>query len=501
MCAFSGANPNPYWQVWTHNQIGNITNFRDLTGDHFYTYNPSGTGAVRPHAPTAAYNQTGLTYDPNGSRTGYTTTTGTGTGAYVLTWDRQNRLATVTKTGGTNTGTSRFTYNTNGQRLVREDPDGTLTWYLGPLELRKPTGATTLSWTRYYTIAGTTIAYRTGTGTTQTLTWLAGNNQSSATIAIPNGTLTAAQTRYHPYGTTRGSDQLTTTEHGFLGQTEDTRTTLNYLNNRYQDPTTGTFLSVDPLVSKTGAAYLYAAGNPTTLSDPGGLYPMKPCPDGECNDAKRSSSTTRRMDKAIENADLRFGPKPDDWCGRIACPDWGARYPEAENDSEFINLFRIDPMDAYRLYECDSRACQVNVLRGSRSDIRGASTDAIDDAVLDDVLEWAGAKSYESCGTSAGGVELYCVAVTRLPSKRESSQAMTIGHFILYDVTEIDQDYEQPDGFYSLKNGDPELFRHELGHVPQWERFGSDFLWMYMKHGNAWECQANETTGTDRGAC
>jgi len=44
-----------------------------------------------------------------------------------------------------------------------------------------------------------------------------------------------------------------------------------FLNNRYYDPTTGTFLSVDPLVAKTGQAYLYAAGNPTTLSDPSGL--------------------------------------------------------------------------------------------------------------------------------------------------------------------------------------------------------------------------------------
>ena len=45
------------------------------------------------------------------------------------------------------------------------------------------------------------------------------------------------------------------------------------LNNRYYDPQTGVFLSVDPLVSKTGDPYWYAAGNPTTLSDPNGLDP------------------------------------------------------------------------------------------------------------------------------------------------------------------------------------------------------------------------------------
>jgi RHS repeat-associated protein len=46
-----------------------------------------------------------------------------------------------------------------------------------------------------------------------------------------------------------------------------------FLNNRYYDPTVGVFISVDPLVEKTGTPYLYAAGNPTTLSDPSGLDP------------------------------------------------------------------------------------------------------------------------------------------------------------------------------------------------------------------------------------
>ncbi|MGB8859002.1 MAG: RHS repeat-associated core domain-containing protein [Ilumatobacteraceae bacterium] len=44
-----------------------------------------------------------------------------------------------------------------------------------------------------------------------------------------------------------------------------------FLNNRYMDPNTGIFISVDPLVGKTGQPYLYAGGNPATLSDPTGL--------------------------------------------------------------------------------------------------------------------------------------------------------------------------------------------------------------------------------------
>ncbi len=46
---------------------------------------------------------------------------------------------------------------------------------------------------------------------------------------------------------------------------------MNYLNNRYLDASTGTFLSVDPLVASTGTPYLYGNGNPVTYSDPEGL--------------------------------------------------------------------------------------------------------------------------------------------------------------------------------------------------------------------------------------
>jgi len=60
------------------------------------------------------------------------------------------------------------------------------------------------------------------------------------------------------------------TDHGFLGQPEDT-TGLTYLNNRYYDPTLGVFTTVDPLVAATGTPYIYGDANPTTLTDPSGL--------------------------------------------------------------------------------------------------------------------------------------------------------------------------------------------------------------------------------------
>jgi hypothetical protein len=50
-------------------------------------------------------------------------------------------------------------------------------------------------------------------------------------------------------------------------------TALDYLNNRYHDPTLGRFISVDPLVAKTRDAYGYGHNNPTSYADPSGLDP------------------------------------------------------------------------------------------------------------------------------------------------------------------------------------------------------------------------------------
>jgi hypothetical protein len=46
---------------------------------------------------------------------------------------------------------------------------------------------------------------------------------------------------------------------------------VSFLNARYLDPTLGRFISVDPLVAKTGQAYAYGNNNPTSYSDPTGL--------------------------------------------------------------------------------------------------------------------------------------------------------------------------------------------------------------------------------------
>ena len=41
--------------------------------------------------------------------------------------------------------------------------------------------------------------------------------------------------------------------------------------NRYYDPATGLFVSVDPMIDETGLAYQYGDDNPVNAVDPDGL--------------------------------------------------------------------------------------------------------------------------------------------------------------------------------------------------------------------------------------
>jgi hypothetical protein len=80
-----------------------------------------------------------------------------------------------------------------------------------------------------------------------------------------------------------------------------------FLNNRYYNPTTGTFASVDPLVAATGDPYTYTNANPATLTDPSGLcvvtYGLHSYNDGKpCAGASRSAGGPTNSEDALSIA-------------------------------------------------------------------------------------------------------------------------------------------------------------------------------------------------------
>jgi RHS repeat-associated protein len=110
----------------------------------------------------------------------------------------------------------------------------------------------------------------------QPLCWLAADQHGTSSLAL-DATTQAVTKRYTtPFGAPRtGGAGTWPDDKTFLGKTTDSSSGLTYIGAREYDPTTGRFLSVDPLLttdqSQSLNGYTYANNNPTTSSDPTGL--------------------------------------------------------------------------------------------------------------------------------------------------------------------------------------------------------------------------------------
>ncbi|MFE9690577.1 FG-GAP-like repeat-containing protein [Micromonospora sp. NPDC005806] len=256
-----------YWHSYTYNKIGNRTTDtrHSGTGDttRIYTYPPA--GSPRPHALTDITSDGGepanhYTYDNGGY---LQTRTATGKPDQNLTYDAEGHLTQLANGATTHT----YIYYPDGNRLIADNPGTEKTLYLDDTEyhLSHTTGQVTA--TRYYP-----NAIRT---TNDGLTWTAANHQGTTQVAINATTLTTTRRRLTPFGEDRGAPPATwPDDKGFVGGTTDP-TGYTHLGAREYDPTTGRFLSVDPLIDYYEPqhlnAYAYSNNSPITFTDPDGL--------------------------------------------------------------------------------------------------------------------------------------------------------------------------------------------------------------------------------------
>jgi RHS repeat-associated protein len=77
---------------------------------------------------------------------------------------------------------------------------------------------------------------------------------------------------YSPYGKQTITSGASVTPFGFQGSYTDS-TGLIYLVNRYYDPSTDQFLSIDPEVATTDQPYVFANDDPLNAEDPLGTRP------------------------------------------------------------------------------------------------------------------------------------------------------------------------------------------------------------------------------------
>jgi RHS repeat-associated protein len=278
--------PAPYWTSWTYKPGG----LRDTQTEHkatgntatAYGYPPvNSSGAGQPHTLTSVTVNGGTakpyTYDGQGNTTKRYSPTGT---AQSLVWDLEGELTRLTE----GTKTTDYLYDANGELLIRRGPVKTVL-YLAGQELHYDTAAKKFTAQRYYP-AGDATAVRTETG----LSWMVDDHHGTASMTV-DATTQAVTRRYtKPFGEARGAaPSAWPDDKGFLGKPADTDTGLTHVGAREYDPTTGRFLSVDPVLApddhESLNGYAYANNAPVTKSDPTGLRPLSGCEQG-CSDGK-----------------------------------------------------------------------------------------------------------------------------------------------------------------------------------------------------------------------
>ncbi|WP_333738946.1 RHS repeat domain-containing protein [Streptomyces sp. IBSBF 2806] len=288
--------PAPYWTSWAYKPGG----LRDTQVEHkasgdtttTYAYPAvNATGEGQPHTLTSLTVDGGAArayvYDEQGNTTKRYGPTGA---AQDLVWDIEGELTRLTE----GAKTTDYLYDAGGELLIRRSPDTTVL-YLAGQELHYDTAANKFTGQRYYP-SGDATAVRTETG----LSWMVDDHHGTASMTV-DATTQAVTRRYtKPFGEARGTTPPAwPDDKGFLGKPADADTGLTHIGAREYDPTTGRFLSVDPVLApddhESLNGYAYADNTPVTQSDPTGLRPIVGCEQG-CSDGKggtyRSWATT-----------------------------------------------------------------------------------------------------------------------------------------------------------------------------------------------------------------
>ncbi|MGW1915698.1 RHS repeat-associated core domain-containing protein [Streptomyces sp. NPDC002076] len=300
----------PYWTSYAYTDSGLRTTETTHTsaGDTTKTYCYD---ASRPHtltATTTASSCIGVAAAYTYDNAGNTTSRPNGSDTQSLTWNPEGQLDTLTEksSSGATKSTTRHVYDADGSLLIRRNTSGETVLYLDDMtEVHLDTSTSTAKYwaQRYYTAAGSTIALRSNQTGTEALSWLAGDGHGTSSLAITGDTTQAVTKRYTtPFGAARtGATGNWPDDKTFLGKSADRTTGLTYIGAREYDPTTGRFISVDPVLNASDAqslnGYTYADNNPATQSDPTGLCPVDLCGGGEGKGGSTTGEVTK-VDKS-----------------------------------------------------------------------------------------------------------------------------------------------------------------------------------------------------------
>jgi len=206
--------------------------------------------------------------------------------SFTYTYDANGqRTSKVDRTSG---ATTRYSYNGRKQLTSIQYPDGTSTSYTyDPLGRRL--GVTAGGSTTGYVYDGFNIRLEyAGAGLAATYVdsgqsdhplemsrggaayyYLQGFQDSAAKLTDSAGSV-RANYAYDAFGVPTGPAASIANPFTYTGREYDSKSGLYFNRARYYEPTTGSFLSRDPVAS--GYPYAYGLGDPVDFSDPGGAF-------------------------------------------------------------------------------------------------------------------------------------------------------------------------------------------------------------------------------------
>lgn len=272
--------------TYTYDALDNLTRTSISTGvgarNHYYCYNAQWQVAFLRSGATCIGSTpspavTALEYDLQGNLKERNST------GYVF--DYGNRLRSTSAPATT------YVYDGHGRRARDFVGGSKYSFYTQAGELAYSSDVRTSKQNWYIQLGGSLVAVRerdSGTGA------VAIEYQHTDALGSPSVVTSASRgvierREYEPYGR-----QLTPTPQdgpGYTGHVYDAAIGMNYMQQRYYDPSIGRFLSVDPVTAYDKGdmrffnRYAYAFNNPHTFTDPDGR-----CPDANpCHESTPSS--------------------------------------------------------------------------------------------------------------------------------------------------------------------------------------------------------------------
>jgi RHS repeat-associated protein len=265
-----------------YNESYSYTNaqMQDLNGNRSSA--SMGQGGTQTYGAPAAANrltsdgQYTYTYDSTGnvtSKWGYENQVLT---TYAYTWDFKNRLTEATKTqNGSAVADDKFTYDVFGRLIGKQVQGGSQTWtaYDGVNPYADFSGSTLTTRYVYGNGVDQLLAHTDASG--NNTVWYVTDRLGSVRLIVgPDGSVQYCVSYYSFGGIVPGSQSQSGGDRfKFAGREWQSEVGLYNNRGRFYDPTTGRFLSEDPLQFAAGDPnlYRYVFNGPTVGTDPTGL--------------------------------------------------------------------------------------------------------------------------------------------------------------------------------------------------------------------------------------